>query len=134
MFFKSPYRKGDPLGIHDPSEAELGGVGGDSDGRFVKRSRKIVRGFFLMIIIALSWVTTIHLLRMSFHTERVLLSISPIAGNYSLPSRARPTRQALLNESASHYPGISHEDVFQLPPPITTTKVHHNVESFELLQ
>lgn len=78
------YYKGDPLGIHDPSEAELGGVGPENDGRFAKRSRKLMRGFFLMVIIALSWVTTVHTVKMSFHTDRVLLTVSP--GNYSSSS------------------------------------------------
>ncbi len=85
MSFESQtYYKGDPLNIHDPSEAELGGVGPESDGRFAKRSRKLMRGFFLMVIIALSWVTTVHTVKMSFHTDRVLLTVSP--GNYSASS------------------------------------------------
>lgn len=76
--------KGDTLGIADPSETELGGVCTDNDGRLVKRSRKIFRGLILMIIIALCWVSALHLFRMSFHTDRVLLAISPIAGNFNL--------------------------------------------------
>lgn len=106
----SNYYKGDPLGIHDPSEAELGGVGTDSDGRFAKRSRKIIRGFFLMVIIALCWVITIHLLRMSFHTERVLLAISPIAGNFSqLSTRSnRNTRQTELPNNTAINNNVHH--------------------------
>ena len=128
MSIKSNYYQGDPLGIHDPSEAELGGVGPDSDGRFAKRSRKLVRGFFLMVIIALSWVATLHLLRMSFHTERVLLAIQPIAGNYTfpLPNRARNSRQTLINETAT-MPSLSatHENIIRA----TTTKVSdHNYD------
>lgn len=94
------YYKGDPLGIHDPSEAELGGVGPENDGRFAKRSRKLMRGFFLMVIIALSWVTTVHTVKMSFHTDRVLLTVSP--GNYSSNSnQAMP----LLVPAGGTFPG-----------------------------
>lgn len=83
--------QGDPLGIHDPSEAELGGISADQDGRFVKRSRKILRGIFLMVIISFCWVCFVHLLRMSFHTDRLLLQISPITSSLN---RIRNLRQA----------------------------------------
>jgi len=122
------YYKGDPLGIHDPSEAELGGVGGDQDGRFVKRSRKIVRGFFLMLIIGLCWVTTIHVLRLSFHTDRVLLAISPTAGNYSgggpLGTIKRNVRQLPVNETIPA-PGlaVTQQSTFQ----VTTKRVSRSL-------
>ncbi|KAJ6221619.1 hypothetical protein RDWZM_000164 [Blomia tropicalis] len=95
---------GDPLGIHDPSEAELGGGGPDSDGRFAKRSRKVIRGFFLMIIVTMCWVATIHLIRMSFDTQRVVVAIQPnsvssFGMNHSISNRRR-VRQ-IFNESIS---------------------------------
>lgn len=125
MFSESHYYKGDPLGIHDPSEAELGGVGPDTDGRFVKRSRKIIRGFFLMIIIAMSWTTTIHVLRLSFHTDRVLLSIAPSAGNYTLPisnNKGRTARQLEVNQPTLETPlAMTQQSILQA----TTRKVSY---------
>lgn len=87
------FSKGD-LGIHDPSEAELGGVCPDNDGRLAKRSRKIVRGLLLMVIVSLCWVGAIHLFRLSFHTERELFTVSPVAGTFNISkhlSHYRPT-------------------------------------------
>ncbi|XP_046913786.1 uncharacterized protein LOC124494619 isoform X2 [Dermatophagoides farinae] len=107
---------GDPLGIHDPSEAELGGVGHENVGPFVKRSRKILRGLLLMIIIALCWVAVIHLFRISFHRERILYSISAehfnISKLFSSSSNNRPNSKQIENQNLNET-----KNLFRLLPP-----------------
>lgn len=108
--------QGDPLGIHDPSEAELGGVGHENVGPFVKRSRKILRGLLLMVIIALCWVAVIHLFRISFHRERILYSISAehfnISKLFSSSSNNRPNSKQIENQNLNET-----KNLFRLLPP-----------------
>ncbi|XP_075679062.1 uncharacterized protein LOC113796997 isoform X2 [Dermatophagoides pteronyssinus] len=133
-----PYFFGDPLGIHDPSEAELGGVGHEMNtGPFVKRSRKILRGLLLMIIVSLCWVAVVHLFRLSFHRERILYTIS--AGHFNISklfsssssSSNRPNLKQPI-ELENLLPNINNKKNPNLNEPTTMTNNNNSFESLPL--
>jgi ABC-type glycerol-3-phosphate transport system permease component len=67
------------LGIHEQSETEL-----EHDGKCSNRTRKVLRGIILTILIAFSWVGTLHLLKMSFKSEKILVAINQFStSNFS---------------------------------------------------
>ena len=128
--------KGDPLGIHDPSEAELGGVGHEMNtGPFVKRSRKILRGLLLMIIVSLCWVAVVHLFRLSFHRERILYTISAghfnISKLFSSSSSNRPNLKQPI-ELENLLPNINNKKNPNLNEPTTMTNNNNSFESLPL--
>ncbi|CAG2167781.1 unnamed protein product, partial [Oppiella nova] len=63
---------GDPLGIHDQSDTE----GQDSDDKCANKTSKIFRGIALMLLIALSWVGTLYLMKISFKSEKTLIAFT----------------------------------------------------------
>ncbi|CAG2118675.1 unnamed protein product, partial [Medioppia subpectinata] len=60
----------DPLGIHDQSDTE----GADNEDKCSNKTSKIFRGIVLMLMIALSWVGTLCLMKISFKSEKTLIA------------------------------------------------------------